>query len=115
MSDEAKQSAEPKARESPTPQPQLVGIQEQAAPTTVGAAAAAARILTGAGSDGVPRLRRLPTAQRLETILALQRTVGNAAVQRALRRLSEREPAPENNVATAAAASPPGLPLVLPT
>ncbi|MEA2593837.1 MAG: hypothetical protein QOF01_306 [Thermomicrobiales bacterium] len=81
MSDKATQSAEPVARaaESTRPQVDNTGEVVSAGIDVVGAA----RVAAG-GGDGLSALRRFPTVHRHQTLLALQRTHGNTAVQRLL-------------------------------
>src|SRR5215217_9698889 len=52
-------------------------------------------LLAGGRQDGAPLIQRLTPVQRPQTLLALQRTVGNAAVQRLMRPIAPtRPPAP---------------------
>ena len=56
-----------------------------AAPAPTAVDGTAVRALTRPGDDPAAPLRRLPPSQQQQTLLALQRTVGNLAAQRVLR------------------------------
>jgi hypothetical protein len=87
MSSAAKQAVDPAARTQATPRRGSATAEE--APVADAVADGAARALSGAGV-GFPALRRFASPQQHQTLLALQRTHGNAAVQRLLARELQR-------------------------
>src|SRR5688572_25807502 len=82
MSSAAKQSAESVSHAADSPRAQTATAEE--VPSSE-AAVDAARVFAG-GGDGLPALNRFASVQKHQTFLALQRTHGNAAVQRLLTR-----------------------------
>jgi hypothetical protein len=105
MSDQAHATADRSpAPDAPASQPQVAPAQEFAAPQAEGNVAAALRLFAGGGQDGVPSPRRFPAAQQHQALLALQRTVGNRAVNRQLgggsTGIVQRDPPPAGVPAT---------------
>jgi hypothetical protein len=83
MSDQTLATADRSPTPDPAaPRPQVAPAQPFAAPQADGRLAAAVRLLPGGGADDGPSPPRFAPAQRHHTLLALQRTAGNAAVQR---------------------------------
>src|SRR5688572_32052946 len=82
MSSAAKQSAESVSHAADSPRAQTATAEE--VPSSE-AAVDASRVFAG-GGDGLPALNRFASVQKHQTLLALQRTHGNSAVQRLLTR-----------------------------
>src|SRR5688500_10670189 len=83
MSEGVKQTDEPVAGADSAARPGPTSAEESSSAGET--AAGVVRVFAG-GGDGLPTLRRLAAVQQHQTVLALQRTHGNAAVQRLLTR-----------------------------
>jgi hypothetical protein len=108
MSEMAKQSDKPATRGAPEPRLQSAAVA--ATPATVNPMGLAAFLHTTSSHGGAPVLPPPASAQQHRAILAMQRTIGNAEVQRFL---SDTRPAsaPLADPAPAASGSASGPPV----